>query len=63
MLAAPTIAIDLPLKILIWEDAAAKVWVSYNSPEFLGQRHDLPPTLAPVLAGVAAIAAEIARGD
>src|SRR6202023_3544109 len=42
MLAAPSIAIDLPLKILVWEDAEGKVWISYNSPEFLRERHGLP---------------------
>jgi len=42
MLAAPSIAIDLPLKILVWEDERGKVWVSYNSPEYLRERHDLP---------------------
>ena len=42
MLAAPSIAIDLPLKILVWEDAQGKVWLSYNSPEYLNERHDLP---------------------
>src|SRR5947207_7330059 len=45
MLAAPSIAIDLPLKILIWEDNQGKVWVSYNSPEYLKQRHGLPEEL------------------
>jgi uncharacterized protein (DUF302 family) len=45
MLAAPSIAIDLPLKALIWEDAGGKVWVSYNSPEYLQQRHYVPPDL------------------
>src|SRR5215471_1357945 len=35
MLAAPRVAIDLPLKILVWEDGNGKVWVSYNSPEYL----------------------------
>src|SRR5262249_59752888 len=45
MLAAPSIAIDLPLKILVWEDAAGKVWASYNSPAYLQQRHGLPPEL------------------
>src|SRR5262247_3707416 len=39
MLAAPSSAIDLPLKILIWEDAQGKVWVSYNSPTYLQERH------------------------
>ena len=44
MLAAPTSAIDLPLKVLIWEDAQKKVWVSYNTPEYLQQRHGFPGT-------------------
>src|SRR5215471_19424421 len=43
MLAAPHSALDLPLKILIWEDAQGKVWVTYNSPAFLQQRHNLLP--------------------
>ena len=41
MLAAPSIAIDLPLKILVWEDAEGKAWVSYNSPTYLQERHGL----------------------
>jgi uncharacterized protein (DUF302 family)/uncharacterized membrane protein YidH (DUF202 family) len=45
MLAAPSIAIDLPLKILVWEDGQGKVWVSYNSPEYLKERHGLPEEL------------------
>ncbi len=45
MLASPTLAIDLPLKALIWEDAGNKVWVSYNSSEYLQQRHNIPPDL------------------
>jgi uncharacterized protein (DUF302 family) len=45
MLAAPSTAIDLPLKILIWEDGQGKVWLSYNSPEYLKQRHGLPQEL------------------
>jgi uncharacterized protein (DUF302 family)/uncharacterized membrane protein YidH (DUF202 family) len=45
MLAAPSIAIDLPLKILVWEDGHGKVWVSYNSPEYLKDRHGLPQEL------------------
>jgi uncharacterized protein (DUF302 family) len=39
MLASPSTAIDLPLKMLVWEDAAKKVWISYNSPEYLQKRH------------------------
>jgi uncharacterized protein (DUF302 family) len=41
MIASPTIAIDLPLKALVWEDAGGKVWVSHNSPEYLQQRHNV----------------------
>jgi uncharacterized protein (DUF302 family) len=42
MLAAPSVAIDLPLKILVWQDDQGKVWVSFNSPEYLKERHRLP---------------------
>jgi len=45
MLASPTLAIDLPLKALIWEDEGNKVWLTYNSPDYLGQRHTVPPEL------------------
>jgi uncharacterized protein (DUF302 family) len=45
MVAAPTLAIDLPLKALIWEDAGGKVWVSYNTAEYLAQRHGVPADL------------------
>jgi uncharacterized protein (DUF302 family) len=45
MLASPSSAIDLPLKLLVWEDVQGKVWVSYNSPEYLRERHGLPQEL------------------
>jgi uncharacterized protein (DUF302 family) len=45
MVAAPTLAIDLPLKALVWEDGNGKVWVSYNSPKYLQQRHGVPEDL------------------
>ena len=45
MLVAPSTAIDLPLKILVWEDAQGKVWLSYNSPDYLQKRHGLPQDL------------------
>lgn len=61
MVAAPSIAIDLPLKILIWEDAEGHTWVGYNSPEFLSNRHHLPPELRPVLAAAGALAAQAAQ--
>jgi uncharacterized protein (DUF302 family) len=61
MLAAPSIAIDLPIKILIWEDGDGKVWLSYNSPEYLAERHNLPPNLLPNIAFVEALAATVAE--
>jgi uncharacterized protein (DUF302 family) len=61
MLAAPSIAIDLPLKILVWEDAQGKVWLSYNSPEYLAERHDLPQDLVQNIAIVGTLAAKAAE--
>jgi uncharacterized protein (DUF302 family) len=61
MVAAPSSAIDLPLKILIWEDARGKVWVSYNSPEYLQQRHGFPPELLQNIAVVEALATKAAE--
>jgi uncharacterized protein (DUF302 family) len=58
MLAAPSIAIDLPLKILIWEDGQGKVWVSYNSPAYLITRHSVPPELLQNISGVETLAAK-----
>jgi uncharacterized protein (DUF302 family) len=55
MLASPTLAIDLPLKALAWEDADGQVWLSYNSPEYLKQRHKVPDELVKNIAGVAAL--------
>jgi uncharacterized protein (DUF302 family) len=52
MVAAPTLAIDLPLKALVWEDADGKVWVSYNSPDYLQQRHGISADLVKNIAGV-----------
>jgi uncharacterized protein (DUF302 family)/uncharacterized membrane protein YidH (DUF202 family) len=58
MLAAPSIAIDLPLKILVWEDSQGKVWISYNSPEYLRERHGLPQELLQNVAVVETLAAK-----
>ena len=60
MLASPSTAIDLPLKILIWEDQQGKVWVSYNSPEYLKERHGLPPGLVSNIAVVETLAQKAA---
>jgi uncharacterized protein (DUF302 family) len=51
MIASPTLAIDLPLKALAWEDADGKVWLSYNTPEYLKQRHNIPDGLLKNIAG------------
>jgi uncharacterized protein (DUF302 family) len=61
MLASPSIAIDLPLKILVSEDAGGKVWVSYNSLAFLKQRHNLPEELLKNIAVVEVLATKAAE--
>ena len=58
MLAAPSIAIDLPLKVLVWEDSSGKVWVSYNSPDYLQERHDVPDELMQNISLVETLAAK-----
>jgi uncharacterized protein (DUF302 family) len=60
MLAAPTIAIDLPLKILVREGADARVWVSYNDPAYLQDRHGLPASLLANVTVVEALATHAA---
>jgi uncharacterized protein (DUF302 family) len=61
MLAAPTLALDLPLKILVWEDGEARVWVSYNSVEYLVQRHKVPVEKAAKLFVIETLAAKAAE--
>jgi uncharacterized protein (DUF302 family) len=56
MLAAPSIAIDLPLKILVAQDANGKVWTSYNSAAYLQARHGVPLALIQNIAVVEALA-------
>jgi len=58
MMAAPSLAIDLPLKALIAEDAAGKVSVTYNSTEYLQQRHGVPSELIKNLAGAGVVIAK-----
>ena len=55
MVAAPRLAIDLPLKALAWQDEQGQVWLSYNAPEYLQQRHGFPPDLLKNIAGVGAL--------
>ena len=58
MQAAPSAALDLPLKILVWEDSERKVWISYNSPAYLQQRHGIPAELMQNIAVVETLAAK-----
>ena len=58
MVAAPSLAIDLPLKALVAQDEGGKVWISYNSPEYLQQRHGVPEDLIKNIAGVGALIAK-----
>ena len=61
MLAAPSAALDLPLKILVAEDAQGKVWISYNSPDYLKERHGLPLDLLQNVAVVQTLATAAAE--
>jgi uncharacterized protein (DUF302 family) len=58
MVAAPTLAIDLPLKALVAEDESGKVWVWYNSPEYLQERHGVPAELVKNIAGAGMLVAK-----
>jgi len=60
MLASPSVAIDLPLKVLAWEDSKGARWVAYNEPDYLQKRHAFPPELMKNIAGLAALAAAAA---
>ncbi len=55
MLAAPSSALDLPLKVLIAQDASGKVWLSYNAAEYLAERHTIPGDLVKNIAGIRAL--------
>ena len=61
MLASPSAALDLPLKILIAEDSGGKVWISYNAPAYLLARHRLPPNLLPNIAVIETLATKAAE--
>jgi uncharacterized protein (DUF302 family) len=49
-----TIGIDLPLKVLVWQDASGKTWISYNDPSWLAKRHGLGPEADPTVNAMAA---------
>jgi uncharacterized protein (DUF302 family) len=61
MLAAPSTAIDLPLKLLVWEDGEGKAWITYNTPQYLQERHQFPKELLANIAVIESIAANAAR--
>lgn len=63
MIASPSLAIDLPLKALIWQDDEGKVWLSYNSPNYLKERHAVPDNLLQNIAGIGQICLEAVRQD
>jgi uncharacterized protein (DUF302 family) len=61
MQAEQTVGIDLPLKILVWQDAAGQTWVSYNDPHWLAKRHGIEATSATVVNGLANVLASMAQ--
>jgi uncharacterized protein (DUF302 family) len=61
MVAAPTLALDLPLKGLVWADSEGKVWLSFNSTEYLQQRHNVPAELIGNIAGAKKIFEEAVK--
>jgi len=61
MLAVPRSAIDLPLKILVWEDGQGRVWVTYSSPAYLLERHNLPGDLLQNIAAIESVAKKAAE--
>jgi uncharacterized protein (DUF302 family) len=63
MVASPTVAIDLPLKILTWHDAEGRTWIAYNEPEYLQARHGFPAELKKNIAALGALAQAAAAQD
>jgi uncharacterized protein (DUF302 family) len=52
MIAAPTLALDLPLKALVWQEPSGEAWLSYNTPEYLAERHGVPHDLLSAIGGI-----------
>jgi uncharacterized protein (DUF302 family) len=55
MVASPLLALDLPLKALVWQDGQEQVWLSYNSVSYLAERHSIPDDLVKNIAGIDAL--------
>jgi uncharacterized protein (DUF302 family) len=62
MAAAPKLALDLPLKVLAWQDEANRCWVSFNTPEYLQQRHGFPAVLMANIAGLSKLVEAALQG-
>ena len=60
LVASPRVGLDLPLKALAWEDETGAVWVSANAPEYLRERHGIPPALIANIAGARGLLAKAA---
>jgi uncharacterized protein (DUF302 family) len=56
-----TIGIDLPLKVLVWQDASGITWLSYTDPDWLAKRHGLGPEVGATISGLTAALDHIAR--
>ena len=63
MVASPTLAIDLPLKVLAWQDADGRVSLAYNDAAYLQARHHFPPELEKNIAALGALVAKAAGED
>lgn len=61
MVVCPTVAIDLPLKALAWQDIDGNVWLSYNTPEYLAERHSIPQELLRNIAGIKLLCEEAVK--
>ena len=57
MVATPLVALDLPLRALVWRDANGQVWVSYNAPAYYLYRYGLPDGLEKNLAAIEGLVA------
>jgi uncharacterized protein (DUF302 family) len=61
MQSAQTTGVDLPLKVLVWQDADGATWVSYNDPSWLAKRHGVGPELDPVVHAMTTALDAVAR--
>ncbi len=61
MQSAQTVGIDLPLKVLVWEDTAGKTWISYNEPGWIAQRHGVGANAEPIVNSMTAALSAMSR--